>query len=271
MGDIGNFVRWTCLVGMRSRMTWLVSILTICLLLGAWLAAAFSARQPLVVALDVGISGVRLSLLFLGLAWVNEFIGRDIERKNLFWVLGLPISRASYLAGRVAGILALLAISSSVLCGALVLLGTSASWGYASSSRPFLSVAGVGLVMAGIWLEVLLVTFFALCIQAISRTPFLPMVLGLAFAIAGRGMHGALNFLLYDEDAPMSVKAGVLPLLQWIQWLIPDLSRLDFRTALLYDLWPEPEMLTHVLMASGLYLIGLYGVAIFLFSHRQMD
>ena len=43
----------------------------------AFLSASFSPRQPKTVALDVGLSGMRFSLVLFALFWVQELIGRE--------------------------------------------------------------------------------------------------------------------------------------------------------------------------------------------------
>jgi hypothetical protein len=48
----------------------------------AYLSASFSPRQPQTVALDVGLSGLRFSLVLFALFWVQELVGREIESRR---------------------------------------------------------------------------------------------------------------------------------------------------------------------------------------------
>jgi hypothetical protein len=53
-----------------------------CCLIGiAYLSGYFSPRQPQTVALDVGFSGIRFSLVLLNLFWVQELVAREIDRR----------------------------------------------------------------------------------------------------------------------------------------------------------------------------------------------
>jgi len=64
--------------GLRSRSIQAVLVLGVLLVGVAFLSAAFSPRQPKTVALDVGLSGVRFSLVLFALFWVQELVGQEI-------------------------------------------------------------------------------------------------------------------------------------------------------------------------------------------------
>ncbi|MFZ3037141.1 MAG: hypothetical protein WA112_07700 [Rugosibacter sp.] len=68
--------------GLRSRSIQGVLVLGILLMGVAYLSASFSPRQPQTVALDVGLSGLRFSLVLFALFWVQELVGREIESRR---------------------------------------------------------------------------------------------------------------------------------------------------------------------------------------------
>lgn len=73
--------------GLRSRSVQGVLVLGIVLMGVAYLSASFSPRQPRTVALDVGLSGLRVSLILFSLFWVQELVGREIERRSVLFAL----------------------------------------------------------------------------------------------------------------------------------------------------------------------------------------
>src|SRR5438105_440591 len=101
---------------------------------GAYLAAEFSGRQPQTVAVDVGISAIRIIGLLVILSWCQEFVGKEIERRTVFFALAYPAPRSSYLIGRYLGLIALGAIAIVGL--GILLKGTAYMAGgeYAQSS-----------------------------------------------------------------------------------------------------------------------------------------
>ena len=65
----------------------------------------------------MGLSGIRISMTF-SLIWVQELVGREIERRTVFLVLAYPMPRAAYILGRYLGIL-LLAAAAILLLGVI--------------------------------------------------------------------------------------------------------------------------------------------------------
>lgn len=270
MRAIGLFAWWSWLSAWRSRVAWLVLLLAVAVVLSGGLAAAFSARQPLIVAVDVGFSGLRLALLFLILVWSQELIAKDIDRRNTYWVLSLPMSRAQYLFGRTLGMATMLAVATVILGALIFLLGQHAAWGYPDASGAYLDGRFV-LVVTGFFLEALLVMAVVVFFMSVTTIPFLPLALGLAFSIAGRGLHSALNFLLFSSDAPVELQSGLLPILHAISWIIPDLSALDWRNAVLYGSPLAMEAVkTGLAIALGYFVMTL-SLATLMFNNKKLD
>jgi Cu-processing system permease protein len=268
MPSINIFCRIAILQGLRSRMSWLVLALAILLSISSALAGAFSARQPLIVAMDVGFSFLHFALLFLTLSWVQELIQKDQDRKTLLWALAYPIPRSSYLLGKTFGVAILLGIAALLLSIPLWLGGHFAHWGYSGSVQPHFSLWFFSNIFAA-WLESVTILAFTLLIFTVATTPLLPIAIGLLFAIACKTMGSALDFLLYSDDASEAIKQHILPTLKMIRWCLPDLSTLDWRTAVLYNdhthILPTPA----IAMALG-YICLFLTLAVSRFSKRAL-
>ncbi|SHF66206.1 ABC-type transport system involved in multi-copper enzyme maturation, permease component [Lampropedia hyalina DSM 16112] len=226
--------------GIRSHsIRWLLMI-AVAVIFIAWLAANFSARQPATVALDVGLSGIRLVLMLMALFWVQELLGKDIERKSLYFVLAYPVSRGVYLISRFLAVAALLALGVLLLGLALGAVMAMLPVSY-EQPTPIRLGGSYALVLLGIWLDLLVITAFALLLCSLSTTPFLPLILGCFFALAARSLGVSLQFLLMPGMEGSTENRYLLPVLNAAQWLLPDLSRLDWRDLSLYGLpvqWP---------------------------------
>ena len=105
--------------GLRSRSIQAILILGALLVGVAYLAASFSPRQPQTVALDVGLSGLRVTLVLFSLFWVQELVAREIERRTVLFALTYPVARGHYIIGRYLGVLGLVALAA-VLLGMLL-------------------------------------------------------------------------------------------------------------------------------------------------------
>ena len=243
------------LLGFRSRVFRGLATIGVFLLFFAWLSGAFSLRQPAIVAMDVGLSGLRFLGTFFVLYWVQEVFMRDVERRTVMLALAYPVSRASYLVGRWLGVVALVAMTIAVWAAGLAILAQVSDWGYAESIHPQLGLAFL-TVLLGILVDMLVVSVFAVWLTSFAQTPMVPLLGGAGFAVAARFLGPSMDYLQFSISADQAMSARMLPILDAMRWVIPDLSRLDWRAAVLYDRWPSAgDMAGGTALALGYVLI----------------
>lgn len=263
-----EFLRSALRSGLRSHSFQAVLILGGVLIFFAFLSASFSPRQPKTVALDVGFTGLRFSLVLLSIFWVQEFVGKEIERRLVFFSLTYPVSRAGYLLGRYFAVLVLSAMAA-LLLGLLLLLVVLLAGGAYDQEFPVALGLPFWATVLGVWVDAAVVSAFATLIAVLSTVTALPLVLSIAFAIAGKGLGPALDYLANGADDQLSATYG--PIVNNIQWLLPDLSRLDWRPWPMYGLDAvPPEMLWALLMALG-YIVVLLVLAIHMLERREFS
>ncbi len=61
------------------------------------------------------------------------------------------------------------------------------------------------------------------------------------------------------------------PLINVIQWLLPDLSRLDWRAWPMYGLAPDSSTLSLALLLAASYVALLLGLAAISFGRREFQ
>lgn len=266
---MNSFFLSTLVAGLRSRSFQLILVLGLLLVGGAFLAAMFSPRQPQTVALDVGLSGFRFTLVLLALFWVQELFGREIDRRTVALALAYPVPRAHYVLGRFFGIAALLGLAT-LMMGMLLWLAVL----YASQNYPAARPVALGLpywaTLAAVCLDVLVVAAFALCLSSVSTVSMLPVALGAIFAVVAKGLGPVVDFLLVrqaDGDEQMLAQFG--PVIRALRWILPDLSRLDWRDWPLYQLPPADSTLLWSLLMGGAYMALLLGIGVKAFEHRE--
>lgn len=254
--------------GFRSRAIVLILILGALLLGVAYLASSFSPRQPKTVSLDVGFSGIRFCLILLSVFWVQELVGKEVERRTVLYALAYPISRGAYVLGRFAGVLGLLGIAALMLGGLLWLSVIAAGIGYEQGFGIKLGLP-YWLTLIGLWADAAVVAAFALWIATLSTIQMLPVALGGLFAIAGKALGAVLDYLARGADGDQALIDRFGPLMQVIQWLLPDLSRLDWRIWPMYGVpLPDGAVFYGLLLAVG-YMMTLVALAIATFSRRE--
>ncbi|MCM8595886.1 ABC transporter permease subunit [Accumulibacter sp.] len=256
--------------GLRGRSLQAVFVLGLLLIGVAYLSGFFSPRQPQTVALDVGFSGIRFSLILMNLFWVQELVAREIDRRVIQFSLAYPVSRGAFLAGRFGAVLILSLLAATLLGLLLTLVTVLVGGGYAQEFPPALGVP-FWSTMAGFALDAAIVAAFALCIAALSTVSVLPLALGAAFAIAGKALGATVDYLARGADADQQLLDRYQPLIEVVRWLIPDLSRLDWREWPMYQLAPGSEVIVWSVVMAGAYVVLLLALATVIFLRREFS
>lgn len=261
---------WTAIrLGMRRRTLLLILVLGLLVVFGGALFGEFSGRQPATVAVGFALSAFRVVVLLLALFWIQELFGKELEQGTLHTVLSLPQPRYHYLLGRFLGVAGLVAGTLLLYSILLVILGWLASAGY-SQATPIQNGWPVAAVMAYLGLDLVTVMAFALFMATLSTTPMLPLALGLAFAWASRALGPVLAYLLEEGKERADLRGALAGPVQDLQWVLPDLSRLDIRAGLLYGQWPSSaSLIAAAAMALG-YTAILLALAIWRFNTREL-
>jgi Cu-processing system permease protein len=256
--------------GLRGRSLQAVFVLGLVLIGIAYLSGYFSPRQPQTVVLDVGFSGIRFSLVLLNLFWVQELVAREIDRRTILFSLAYPVSRGAFLVGRFVAMLVLSMLAALILAFLLLLAVVIAGAGYAQEfplalGLPFWSV------IVGLTLDAAVVGAFSLCIAALSTVAALPLALGVAFAVAGKALGATMAYLSRGADGDEALVASYHPVIELIQWVVPDLSRLDWREWAMYQLAPGGEVVFWSVTMAVAYIVLLLVLASLLFSRREFS
>lgn len=254
-------------MGLRGLGFRMLLLATMALLGMALLAGNFSGRQQLTVTLDVAFSGMRVVLLLMALVWVQDLLARDIERKSVYFVLAYPVARWQFLLSRLFAVAGLCGMSLLFIGAAFWILLYFFGSSYAQMRPPALGWS-YWLVLLGMWLDLLVIAAFALLLATVSTTPFLPFLLGLAFALAARGMGPTIDYLRGERSDPLH-EQFFSPLLEHAYVWLPDLSRLDWRVLSLYDIPPEPLAMVTATLNALAYIIALTGLATLVFQRRN--
>ncbi|WP_432723353.1 hypothetical protein R0381_001150 [Jeongeupia wiesaeckerbachi] len=254
----------------RSHSFRSISILALLLLIFAYMASNFSGRSPQTITLDVGISGIRITVLLMAVFWVQELLGREIDRRTVYFSLAYPVERMSYLLGRYFGVVAMAGLAVFFMGLSLLLLVTLAGNGYHQAFQVDMQLTYFGNMLL-IWLDIACVLAFVFLLSSLATSALLPMMLGITFAVIARS-YGSVLALLADKQGEAADIAPVfMPLVNMIAWLIPDLGRLDVRASVLYRApinYPDLAVNIVVVVAYSAFSLGL---AALLFSRREFN
>ena len=252
----------------RASYLWLSGCSLLALVLSALLAAQFSGRQPATVALDVGLSVMRLLLPLVLVLMTQELISREFDRRYFLNTLSYPHPRHSLMLGRFVAIAALTLGLLLVLAGALAILVYWVGQGYAQSTPG--SLGRHYLVTVGfIGLDLLILTATATLLAVVASTPSFVLIGTFGFMLVARSF-GAIIELLSRNAAVVGDAETYRSSVGLLGYFLPDLGALDVRMIALYgrmDLLP-PDW-PWLVLSNIAYMIGLLGLAIWALQRKR--
>ena len=255
--------------GLRGRSFQAVLILGFFLVGAAYLSAGFSPRHPRTVALDIGLSGIRITLVLLSLFWIQELLAKEVERKTILHSLAYPAVRALFVLGRYFAVVALAAVAALAL--GLSLLGAVAVASDYSQEFPVLLGYPFWITLGGLLLDVAVVAAVGAALATVSTTPVLPLAVGLAFAIGAKALGATLDYIGQGADGDTRILNVFGPVVGVVRWIVPDLSRLDWRDWPMYGLPPVPSEVGWAVAAATSYGAAALTIGILYFSRREFS
>lgn len=255
-------------LGARARYLWLAGCSLSVMVGAALLASMFSGRQPATVALDVGLSVMRLLLPLVLVLMIQEVLSREFERRYFLNSLAYPRPRHHFLLGRVLSVsvlvLGLLLAMALLLAMQVSLIGQ----GYAQATPVALDYHY--LVTVGfIGVDLLLLTSLACLLAVVASTPSFVLIGTFGFMLVARSFSSIIELL--NRDASVvghveSYRTGV----GLLGYLLPDLGALDVRMVTLYGKMEFlPRDWLWLLLSSLAYIVTLLALAVWSLQSKR--
>lgn len=256
------FIYSAFISGVRSRAFHGLVVLTLLIMGLVWLSSGFSARHPYTLALDLGISSIRIMLIIMGIFWVQELFAKDVEQKTIIFALSYPVARSTYILGRFIGVCLLLFIALLIMGVILWMLINSVFFEYQQVTPINLGI-GYIITLFYMWLSTVCIMAFSMFIASISTVPMLSFILGIGFAVGATLIGPTLDYLVKAEP---DFYQNLGPIAEKLFWLLPDLSRLDIRDWALYGQIPESSVLVY-----GVVMVLAYSVLMLLLANLRFS
>lgn len=257
----------------HSRLLGVVFWFSLLLLVGFYVAVQFSARQMATVSMDVGLSIIRLVMPVLIVLLVQEFFGREFERKFYLSSFAYPRSRTVWLLSRLCVILSIIFVV--LACFVVVQAALSA---YAMGLYHQATAISLGLpyliTVGMLALDLAVVTAFAVLLAVSARTPSFVLLGVLGFVLIARSYTPLIELLsanpyVVEEFADPRIYQDSLSMLAFI---LPDLGRLDVRMITLYnDMAFLPADWPLMIVATLAYCAVLLGLSIWVLNKREFS
>jgi Cu-processing system permease protein len=257
----------------RARYVTVVGYIVLTLIIVVLLAAQFSARHPATVALDVGLSVIRLALPLLAILLVQELFSRDFERKCYLTSFTYPRPRYLWLLGRILAILLVCLGLLSVMGAVLATLSAYVASGYQQTTPITLGTPYL-ITLAFTSVDLLVTIAIATLLAVATSTPSFVLIGTVGFVLIARSYTPIIELL---RNSPQVVSEFTDPRiyqdsLGLLAFLLPDLGRMDVRMIALYDKmvflptdWPL------LLGATLAYITALLALSVWILNRREFN
>ena len=228
--------------GIRSKVLYGIGLLSILLFISNLFITQFFAFETGKVAVDVGFSVLSLAglsiIFFMGIG----LLSRDLHQKNICMIICHPVSRFKYVIGKFSGLALFLVVAVGILGLFAILslwLGTFADGGM-ENLRNFSWTLLFCAVFFNLLsqLMILAVGFF---LATVTTSAYLSMLLTFFIYIIGHSLDTIIKVLLKGDF--VQVDLLVLKGLEFVSWILPNLSAFDLKTSLAYGLPQDPVYL----------------------------
>lgn len=236
--------------------------------LAALLSAQFSGRQPATVALDTGLSVLRLLLPLVLVLMTQELLSREFDRRYFLNTFSYPHPRHILLLGRFAAIATLTLGLLLLLATALALLVWLIGRGYAQATPVALGLHYL-VTIAFICADLLLLAAVASLLAVIASTPSFVLIGTFGFMLVARSF-GTIVELLTRNTTVVSDAESYRSGIGLLGYLLPDLGALDVRMVALYGRMELlPADWPWLLLSCLTYTVGLLGLAVWALQRKR--
>ena len=228
--------------------------------------ASLSMRQVTELSLTLSLSLISFIMLLLSVFLGGTSLWKDIERRYTYSVLGLPLSRQSYLLGRFGGT-ALFVILAAVVLGiaACAVVGfTSATY---PPDRPIVWGTMVLCILFDALKYILLIAV-AFLFSTVSTSFFLPVFGTIATFLAGGVTQQVYEYI--NSPASKNLSSAVKMIASGLYYLLPNFSAFDLKVNAIYGLPVSAAGLFLTLAYFVVYVGILLSLAAAIFLRREM-
>lgn len=243
------------------------------MVLAVLLVVEFSARQLATVALDIGISVMRIALPFAVVLLAQELFSREFDKKLSLTSLTFPASRATWLLARMTIVFLYTLALMLIMAAILALLTTYVGSTYAQATPVGLGVP-YAITLGFLSMDVLSAVVIASLLAMSVSTPSMVMIGTFGFILIARSYTAVIALL---QSNPYTVAEHVDPKLyqdslSMLAFVLPDLGRLDVRMIALYNTMDFlPGNWAQLLLATAMYVMVVAALAMWTLNRREFQ
>ena len=238
----------------RDRILYLVGIFALFLLSANYILPEVASIATHKILMDSGLAAIALISLLVTIFVGTGLINKEIEKRTMIVLMAKPVSRTELILGKHLGLTAVVSLLVTIM---VVLLVAALSWNQVDYSITAIVLTNLFLI-----LQLSLLVAIAL-LFGVSTSSLLANLLTFGAFLVGQFSPDLLRLIKLTENETLQRLAKYLYL------VLPDLSRLNYRTVAVYDALPDTTTLVLNAGYGILYTLVMLSLTLFIFSRRQ--
>jgi len=247
--------RYTFREMIKSKILWNVVLLGIVIAIITFVAAEFTFGVPHRVALDLGLGSLSVSSYGIAILIGIGLIKKEEESRTIYLIISRPVSRVSFLAGKLLGVSSFLVVNIFILSMVTIF---------------------VVKTMGG---EISSLVLFAMLFSCLEATLLLLVVVLLSLiANTAISLMGSIMVLIIGHAIAETTKILFVTTKPWLKTVIdsmnfvfPALHRFNLKDYVLYQNTIETSQLLMVVGYWFAYMMGLFFLAALIINKKNMD
>ena len=269
----------------RLKVFYILLIFALVLIGSSLFMARLSFQQEFQVLKDVSLGAMSIFSSLLAIVTAARLLPQDIEDKTVYTILAKPVPRFEYVAGKLAGVLLLLAVSVAVMTAlffAVLYLrhhSTASDIPQQMSGAPSEQVADVlrqlhtatfsgnlALGIAAIFLKACLLASLTLFISTFATSSTFTIVVTVFVYFIGHLQATAREFWLEEQSAGWLAR-GFLAI---VALVFPDLHLFDFADEIAAGATVPLAMFLNTMALGCFYVVIYLLLAIAVFTGKEL-
>jgi ABC-type transport system involved in multi-copper enzyme maturation permease subunit len=224
-------------------------------------------RQVVELSITLSLSLISILMLLLSIFLGGSSLWKDMERRYTYGVLGLPVTRTSYLLGKFFGIAAYLLLTALILgvVGCVVIKYVSAVY---PPMRPVVW-PNIFLSIFFIALKSILLVAFAFLLSTVSTSFFLPIFGTLAVFFLGSATQQVYDFL--SSPSAQNYTPFIKKAATGLYYILPNFSAFDLSVNAIYGIGVPFSGLFLTMCYFVIYTAIVLTLSTIVFSKREMQ
>ena len=255
ISKVSIVARYTFREMLKSKILWNVVLLGMAIAVITYVATEFTFGVPHRVALDLGLGSLSISSYGIALLIGIGLIRKEEESRTIYLIISRPVSRTSFLAGKLLGVSAFLILNIFTL--SLITIAVVKMMGGEISNLVLFSM--LFSCLEAILLLMVVVSFSLIANSAIA------LMGSLLVLITGHAIAETTKILFVTTKPWLKTVVDVL------NFVFPAFHRFNLKDYVLYQNTIETSQLIFVVGYWLTYTLGLFLLAATVINKKNMD